>query len=294
MNNRFYLIWRILFVCVLLSPFAFFSSGFLPWFSGNPAGTVAQEIIYPLEAGWDGSLKFLTRTWNHYFSLSHAAQENTMLRSKLNQLEARLLDYDEKYNEIRRLRDLLQFARQYPGEHEVAEVVGTHAGLPFQSMRISKGSRDGIEAGMPVITGLGVLGKVVRTGLNFSDVQILTDTNFHLDVLLQRTRIRGILRGLFNHSCELKLNRQADIRIGDTVITSGIVGGFPKGLPVGQVVRINYASDNVSQTINVEPWVMPDRVEEVIILKRRDRTIRKIIDTAGKEWMKKSMPDNEG
>ena len=60
------------------------------------------------------------------------------------------------------------------------------------------------------------------------------------------------------------------------------------------MVRINYASDNVSQTINVEPWVMPDRVEEVIILKRRDRTIRKIIDTAGKEWMKKSMPDNEG
>ena len=84
-----------------------------------------------------------------------------------------------------------------------------------------------------------------------------------------------------------------EIRIGDTIITSGILGGFPKGLPVGRVMRISYESDNVTQIITVEPWVDYRRVEEVFVIEQPDKELKKILDTAGRGWLEKSILEVE-
>ena len=170
--------------------------------------------------------------------------------------------------------------------HIVAEVVGSSSYSAFRSLRINKGRGDGVSVGMPVVTDKGVVGRIIRTGKKFSDIHLLSDSSFNVDILLQRTRVRGVLQGYGNHSV-LTLNRRAEIRIGDTVITSGVVGGFPKGLPVGRVVKISYESDHISQSIRVDPWVSFDRVEEVIILEQHDPEIQKIIESAGKDWIER-------
>ncbi|MFY7929683.1 MAG: rod shape-determining protein MreC, partial [Oligoflexus sp.] len=192
-----------------------------------------------------------------------------------------------------RLRELLGFAQHFQGAHVVAEVVGTRSYPSFKTLRISKGKRNGVKVGMPAVTAEGVVGRVIRAGQNFADVHLLIDSNFNLDVLLQRTRIRGVLKGADTHSV-LKLNRRAEVRIGDTLVTSGIIGGFAKGLPVGKVIRISYESDNISQTITVEPWTDFDRVEEVIILENRDQELQKIIETAGDAWLDKPFEEQKG
>lgn len=287
LNYRIF--WKVIVITSLLSPFVLFSTGMLPGGQGNIVGRVAKEVMYPLEGAWHFSLKFFADIWTHYVDLSDAAIENTELKSALAILNTRILDYDEKVKEIERLRKILGFTQHYRSEHQVAEVIGSPKDIPFEVLRISKGSMDGVRVGMPVITGEGALGRILRTGSFHSDVQLLTDANFYLDVLLQRTRARGVLRGEFGMSCSLKLNRRAEVRIGDTLITSGIVGGFPKGIPIGRVIRVSYESDNITQIIKVEPWVNHFQVEEVVILKTINDETQKIINTAGEAWLKQTI-----
>ena len=290
-NRR--LVLKVALICSLISPFVFLSSYLKPWKSTG-MGMIIQELIYPVEYLWNATTGIIVDTWSHYFAISDAAQENTALKSEITQLRTKLLGFEERAHEISRLRGLLGFAQHYESKHMVAEVIGSPRSEPFFTIRISKGEWDGVKTGLPVVTAGGVVGSIIRTGLKFSDVHLLIDPNFNLDVLLQRTRVRGILKGVSGQGCLLKLNRRAEIRIGDTIITSGIVGGFPKGLPIGRVTRISYESDHISQTIRVEPWVDYQAIEEVIILDKNDREMQKIMETVGKAWFKKSLESVKG
>mgnify|MGYP003683286803 CR=1 FL=1 len=285
--------WRLVLISSLLSPFVFFASGMKPWSAESSLGGILQEITYPFEYAWNSSSNFVSSTWYQYINLSDTALENEKLKTELNSFKAKLLDYDEKVQEIGRLRQLLGFVQHTDKKHLVAEVIGNSRDSAFRSIRINKGEWDGARVGMPIVTADGVVGRIIRTGKKFSDAHLLSDPNFNIDILLQRTRVRGVLRGYGSHAI-LTLNRRAEIRIGDTVITSGIVGGFPKGLPIGRVVKISYESDHISQSIRVEPWVNFERVEEVIVLETHDPEIQKIIESAGKDWFKRQTHNGKG
>ena len=280
LNTKF--LSRTLLISALLLPFFLLSSKLLPW-SQN---IFVQSLVYPFEYAWFWSKKGVTETIESYIALHRASEENMALRKDMEALKVRVLDYQEKTLEIDRLRELLDFSKQSEKRSVIAEVVDTSTNLTFSAVRISRGKRHGIKSGMPTLTSQGVVGKVIRTESYFSDVQLITDPNFSLDVVLQRTRVRGVLRGFSDGKCLLQLERGAEIRIGDTIVSSGIIGAFPKGLPVGHVVKITYASENVAQIITVEPWVDHRRVEEVTVLLREDPELQKITDTAGGEpWI---------
>ena len=269
----------------LVSPLALFSTKLMPWGTNSTNGLamIAQEVIYPFEWLWVQTTGAIENSWNHYIALSNAAKENDKLRSELNTLQVELLDYNEKKLELERLRELLSVSRSFDRRHIVAEVVSINHDEIFHSMRLNKGTLDGIKVGAPVVTAKGVVGRIIRAGSKFSDVHLLLDINFNIDTLIQRNRVRTVLNGN-NSETTAKLNRKTEVRIGDTIITSGIVGGFPKGLAIGQVTRISYGEDNVNQTISVEPWVDFDRVEEVLILDYQDKDLERIIETAGSDW----------
>lgn len=286
-------IWRVALVTSLLSPFVLFSSRLTPWQSNNSLILITQEILNPFEIAWHSSIEFISDTWNHYIALTETAKQNSALKSEVILLKTKLLGYEDKLQEISRLRTLLGFTQHFKRNHIVAEVTGSSYHRSFQTLRIGKGELDDVQVGMPVVTAEGVVGRIIRVGLNYSDAHLLIDANFNVDVLLQRSRVRGVLKGMGNY-CVLKLNRRAEIRIGDTIITSGIVGGFAKGLPVGRVVRISYESDHISQIVHVEPWVQFDRIEEVIILENHDPELQKIRETAGKEWIDQPLSEKKG
>lgn len=279
------LLWKVLVVSSLLSPFALFSSSLNPTSKGQIIGWLADQVVYPVQYLWVNFIDSATGAWDHYVDLTDAAQENSELKRQVEALQAELLDYQELSDEVKRLRKILGFNQYYQRDYIAAKVISPPQDSPFEAMRVSKGALSEVMVGMPVITGQGAVGRVIRTGLYHADVQLLTDANFHIDVLLQRTRVRGVLSGTFGGRCLLKLNRRAEVRIGDTIVTSGLVGSFPKGIPVGRVVRISYDIDNITQGVTVEPWVNPIQVEEVVILKTIDSNMRKIINTAGENWL---------
>ena len=278
--------WATVLLSALISPFIFFSSSMKPWsHSGWASTNLLQEILYPIESTWTHVTSGVSSAWNTYFSLSNAALENQELKKHLALLEVKMMDYQHQAQEVDRLRKLLGFSQKFEKKMLVAEVLGNSTDSPFQSMRIARGHKDQARVGMPVVAAHGIVGRILRTGLHFSDIQLLVDANFNLDVIVERTRVRGVLNGLVDNRCRLKLHRRADIRIGDTIVTSGITGSFPKGLPVGRVIRISYETDNVSQVITIQPWVDYHRLEEVVVLKHSDQQIETIKETAGQEWI---------
>lgn len=260
-----------------------------PWQTNNRVLLILQEAIYPFEYGLHFSIKSIKNAWNHYIDLHDAALQNDQLRSQLALLQTRIIDYEHQIQEVTRLRKLLGFTQAYDREVTVAEVVNLSIGTPFQSIRIARGQKDNIWVGMPVVSAKGIVGRILRVGQNFSDIQLISDSSFHLDVLIERTRTRGVLQGIGQNRCRLQLHRRADIRIGDTLITSGIVGGFPKGLPVGQVIKISYESDDVSQMITIQPWIDYRQLEEVVILHLADEGIETIGKTAGQDWVNQTL-----
>ena len=188
----------------------------------------------------------------------------------------KLMDYSEKQNEINSLRNTLQLRQSLPYPMLPTEVISGGQHLPFQTVLISGGSGKGIRPGMPVINAEGLIGKVLRVGLLHADVVFLTDTAFNVDVLLQRTRERGIVEGVGRNSCLLKLSKRSDVKIGDVIITSGLVGSYPRGIPVGEVAKITYESDLISQKILVKPTVDLGKIDFAAVLLLEDRELEKL------------------
>lgn len=289
---------KLMMVVMLLSavvaPFVFFSSPLKSWQNTNRALMFVQDILYPFERAWHLTTNGALNWWHSYISLSQAAKQNETLKGQLNSLETRILDYDEQVLENERLRKLLGFSGRSQKKLIAAEVIGHNDLSQFDSIRITRGSQDGVKPGMPVVAAEGVVGKVIRTGLLFSDVQLLVDSDFHMDVLLQRTRIRGVISGGTHGFCTLQLHKRVEIRIGDTLITSGIVGGFPKGLPVGHVMRITYESENVAQSVTIEPWIDHRRLEEVMVILSPDPELATIAEVGGQKWLEQALTKQVG
>lgn len=255
-----------LFVFVILMPVLLFSLKTTPhrW----QLTTIAQEVIAPLEKLWHITHTFVNRSWNSYIDLSQVATENQQLKDEVARLRTRLLFYEEKETETLQLRRLLGFIRLHQLDMVVARVIARPGHFAFLSVRVDRGTNDGIAVAMPVVSADGVVGRIVRAGRNYADVQLLVDSDFHADVLVQRTRIRTTIRGNLDN-CVLEMQRATELKIGDTIITSGIVDSFPKGVPVGEVVRISYAANTVAQQITVTPSVDHRQLEEVTILRHR-------------------------
>ena len=286
-----------LLLSALLAPFVLFSTKLNPWRSSDTPGMVVvamQNALYPVERLFDLSVKSLSRLWYTYVDLSDAARENRQLKTQLDAMKTRIMDYDEQLLENDRLRRLIGFAGRSERRLIAAEVIGHNDTSRFESLRIGRGRRDGVRVGMPVVAADGVVGKVIRTGEAFSDIQLLVDPDFHIDVLLQRTRVRGVLAGASHSQCTLQLHKRIEIRIGDTLITSGIVGSFPKGLPVGRVMRITYDTENVAQSVTVEPWIDHNRLEEVLVILTPDPELEKIAEAAGETWIEQAVDLADG
>ena len=145
--------------------------------------------------------------------------------------------------------------------------VANSASSWFKSCLLDKGSADGVGKGMAVITPLGVVGQVVAVTPRTAKVLLLTDPNSGIDVLVQRTRARGIVSGTLDNGTVLKyVKRSEDVQEGDRLITAGTDGVFPKGMLVGIVIRASQPQIGLFQSIELLPAVQPARVEEVLVV----------------------------
>lgn len=242
----------------------------------DPLGHVFLEVMAPFQritAGFTGGTRGL---WDRYVDLVSVQAENEHLRNRLRDLEARGTHQGETELMNRRLKRLLALQKELPTRAVAASVTARDASVWFQSLTLNKGELDGIQSGMPVMAPEGVVGLISSTSPHASRVILLTDPNSGIDVLIQRTRVRGIVSGLLEQGTILKyVKRSDDVRVGDRVVASGLDGVFPKGLPVGRVTKVSRKDRGLFLYAEVTPDADASRLEEVLVALANGAELRK-------------------
>ncbi|WP_173049503.1 rod shape-determining protein MreC [Nitrospira sp. KM1] len=229
-------------------------------------GPVGQVVRIPLEivASVDEGLAGI---WHHYIALQDVQTVNDRLRQDMEWLRGQNSQLREAAAATERLTSLLQFKAQALPMMMAAQVIGRDATNWYRSVILNKGDSDGIKPDMGVITPAGVVGRVVKTTGGTSVVLLMTDSNNAIAGLIQRTRDEGIVEGTHQGYAKLKyIPLLSNVREGDRVVTSGLVGGFPRGLAIGTITRIDKEEGALFQTAELTPEVDVSRLEEVLII----------------------------
>jgi rod shape-determining protein MreC len=233
----------------------------------DPIGPVLLWLMRPLQIAAHSVTNWVKEMQESHLTVGGYKAENEQLRRRILQLEIERNRILEAEATNQQLRQLLDFRSQLPAHSITASIIANSASNWFQSCSIDKGSVDGVRKGMSVVTPLGVVGRVVDVAARSAKILLLTDPNSGIDVMVQRTRARGIVSGSLEDGTVLKyVKRTEDVQVGDRLITSGLDGVFLKGLMVGTISKVRKQNLGLFQTIEVMPAVSPARTEIVLVV----------------------------
>ena len=189
------------------------------------------------------------------------------LSAEVDRLQKQWIEQKELSLENNRLQELLDFKQRMVYPSVGAHVVGRDPSSWSSSVIIDRGKKHGIRQGMPVVSGLGVIGKVVEVGAFMSRVILLTDPNFSAGAVVQRTRENGLVTGTLQGLCRMKyISSDADIKAGDKIITSKLSYFFPEGFLIGVVKRVEESQSSPTLECLIAPAVNLSELEEVLVL----------------------------
>lgn len=232
------------------------------------AGELVAVVLTPVQSllvrVHRGALGF----WGNYVDWKLARREVVTLRSENEQLRVQALQAGETREENVRLRKLLVLRDRLPLATVTGEVIGREAGGWVRSLTVNRGRGDGITQQTPVIMPDGLVGRVVQVHRSASVIQLLNDPASTVGAVVQRTRTAGLVEGDAGGAVRFKFMARdgASVAPGDLVVTSGLGTLFPKGLPVGRVVRIEDKGSALFHFAVLAPAVDVSRVEEVLLV----------------------------
>ncbi len=215
-------------------------------------------------AGFTGGFR---NAWKGYVDLRGARAENERLKVQLGALQVQFQQERARAERARQLEHLLGFRNDLNIDTLPAEVIGAGATSDFRVLTIDRGSKNGVVTNMAVIAPTGVVGRVVTPTHHASKVQLLIDRNAAAGGLVERTRAQGIVVGKGEEIVRMDfVAATADVKIGDTIVTSGIDGIYPRGFVIGKVERVG-SGNGIYKTVEVRPSVDFNRLEEVLVVK---------------------------
>jgi rod shape-determining protein MreC len=233
---------------------------------GDRLGRFFLEVMAPLQRGTAALGRAVSGRWHGVVELMHAREDNVVLRQRARRLRAEVDRLAEVELENARLRRLLDFRHTLRGDVITARVIGRDATGGARTLVLDRGESDGVAKGAAVLAPEGTVGHVFLVSRHAARVLLISDHNSGVDALVQRTRARGIVQGTVDAGCVLKyVKRTDDVQEGDTIVTSGLDGIFPKGLPVGRVVAVDKRGPGLFQLAEVTPRVEFERLEEVLV-----------------------------
>lgn len=227
---------------------------------------ITGAVLTPVRSAQDAA----ENMWDRYFDLVGVREENEALKQKVDELEARLLANGEDLAELKRLRALVQLPVDQTWHPLGARVLSGRMGpnAVLDSITISRGYSTGGRPGTPLVTHLGLVGRVLKASAHSSIVLLLTDPSSRIAVFSQESRAPGILMGMGTGQ-KLEVNfvqRDAKVKPGEIIITSGLDGKYPKGIPVARVLRVAPSDYTQFMAIKAEPLVDLQHLEEVLLL----------------------------
>lgn len=230
-----------------------------------------REILAPLQNG-AGAVSGNVQGWGAYFRGIEALQaENDSLRDEISRLQQEMVDLEEYRLENERLSQLLHMTadQQVQYDYVTTTVINRSQSNWYKTMVINGGSQDGFAVDMPVVCAQGLVGRIINTSANTSEVLLITDRDGAVSSMVQNTRTVGVVEGNGENTLlsMIHVPYDADIENYQQIITSGYGGIYPKGLLVGYINGIDLQSDGLMLDIDVSSYVDFNRLEEVMVLR---------------------------
>lgn len=228
---------------------------------------VVALAAYPIQLVAMAPVNLFHGVVDYFSSTTALREENSALRAKQLRAAQGLLQLAALQEENGQLRRLLDARERLPRKAVFAEILYA-ARDPFsRKVVIDKGSQDGILPGQPVIDDVGVIGQVTRVYFLMSEVTLLSDKDQAIPLQVLRNGLRAVAYGAEGGMLDLRfMAANADIRNGDTLVTSGIDGTYPPGLPVATVARIERDAAYAFANITLLPTAGTDRYRQVLVL----------------------------
>jgi len=241
-----------------------------------PLQNFVTQLTSPTLLSTSAFIEGLSKNINFVLEFQNLRQRNAELEQLYADLQVDNLRLLEIEHENEQLRTILNFAETRPGlalrgAQIVARVIGQESNNFLDYIMLDLGTEHGIVVGMPVVVAQGMVGRISAVTESTSKVLLITDTNSAINVIFQKSRLNGVLRG--NPDGTLKVDyipQGAFFETGETVLSSGLGGRFPKGIPLGQIIATGGRDIDVFQWAVVEPTVDFRRLELAMVVTNFD------------------------
>lgn len=211
--------------------------------------------------------------WSRYVYLVGVRQENEDLLIRIRELERDLGRISEKAKSADRMASLLRFVPEPEWDSRACRVIGQKLGpnAVLETLLVDLGTAHGVHENDPVISPRGIVGRIVKPGLFFSSVLLVSDVSSRIPVLTSEGRIPAVLQGAGAGAyLDVKfIPRNDPVAPGEVLISSGLGGVFPKGLPVARVIEVTPSDVSLFQKVYAEPVLALRYYEELLVLARR-------------------------
>jgi rod shape-determining protein MreC len=195
-------------------------------------------------------------------------QRNSELEAEVARLQTQIIELQEQLSETNVLSALVEFARANPENRYQAAAVIARDPSPFlQYVIINRGSDDGLRRGMPVVTQKGLIGRIAAVTAGAARVELITDPGSTVNVRLEPSGAQAILQGQITGEIILDMIPQgANVQAGDLVLTSGLGGGYPANILIGQVASIRSRDQDIFQRASVQAVADFSQINIVLVI----------------------------
>ncbi|HEY2383666.1 MAG TPA: rod shape-determining protein MreC [Terriglobia bacterium] len=232
------------------------------------------DSLAPMEKLVDRSSYGVLYVWDHYIALIGLHDENQRLKHENDELRMQIAGNHEAVLEANRVRALAGLQDSGIGKTVVARVIGRDASRS-QTVTIDKGRAHGVKPDSAVITADGIVGRVIQSSNFFSIVQLITDSQGAVGVMLESTRRQGIVRGTGGVELDLDyIDDDNELKAGDKFLTSGQDRIYPKGLPMGIITNVgNRRAGGLIRAVQIRPTADLGRLEDVLCITERSQAV---------------------
>lgn len=258
-----------------------------------PGSPLLRELAAPFQVAVTTVIQGTNNFFAYFTDNKELRLQNEAMEKEIAQLNEKVQSLQEQGAENLRLREMLQYKQQRQDNYEMvtAGVIGRDPGNWFQTLMLDKGSKDGIGPRMTVVNHQGLVGSVISVTPNTSEVLLILDREAAVGARIFETRdTPGIVvgNGGSNLLQMVRLPNDVNIAVGQTIVTSGLGGLYPKGIRIGEVsdVQPDPYSSGLTKTATIKPFVDFSRLEEVFIIKQvknPEADIKMDITGAGEE-----------
>lgn len=248
--------------------FLFFVAAFIFFLSSQQAPYSFRSLFLDVSKVPLLVANFLSHEVRAVFFFHKSYWQNINLRQESEGLRMQLLKDSGILAENDRLRKLLELKKKVNYEMTAASVIGKDFNLFRSYLILDKGRASALKKYAPVMTPLGLVGKVFELGRYSSKVILINDPDLRVPAMVGRTREQGLVSGTLDNACKLRfLDSDSDIQIGDQVVTSGFNKTYPQGIVIGRVRWVGVESSGLGKFAILTPAVRISSLEEVLIVR---------------------------